>query len=152
APAPREDAPEPVRPAPGPAPEGPASGAEGTPLDSLWERVLAEVRGQSRVTFTHLQQGRPAEIRDDALIVLFPGAFHAEQLSKRPEQLQRVVVAIANVFGRKLRFVPEVGEVAGVEAAAPGSAPSVDEVSVSPDELVRQGLGADLIEEMDRGG
>jgi DNA polymerase-3 subunit gamma/tau len=153
APAPAPPAPAPVGPSKVPAPAArepaPPAAERGVQLSpdatlaDRWAAVLETVRTQSRVTYTHLKEGTPIEIADGALVVGFDEKqkFHAEEIIRRPEQLGRVVGAIGDSFGQKLRFDYRV--VAGL--AAPGT----EIGDVSPVDLVVKGLGAEIVEEVD---
>jgi DNA polymerase-3 subunit gamma/tau len=115
-------------------------------IDEQWAAVLEAVGGLSRVTHTNLREGWVIDVNDDRILIGFEKAFHADTLSKRPEHVERVTGALAQVFGRKLRFETEV---------RPGGrgddAPAVQEVSEpSAIDLVRQGLGAEVVEEVSR--
>src|SRR5581483_310006 len=88
-------------PAPAPAP------VEGS-LDEQWAAVLELVRSRSRVTHTHLREGWPVDAGADKLVVGFAKEFHAVELGKRPDHMERVNAAIEQVFGRKLRLDPQV--------------------------------------------
>jgi DNA polymerase III subunit gamma/tau len=124
--------------------KAPAAPVDGT-LSQQWEAVLDRVRTQSRVTHTHLREGWAIEVTDDKLVVGFEKDFHAEQLKKRPEHIERITKVLDEVFGRKLRLEPQVraGERPG---EAPGGADQADEVSA--EDLVRKTLGAEVVEEV----
>ena len=110
-----------------------------------WEAVLDRVRTRSRVTHTHLREGWAIEVTDDKLVVGFEKDFHAEQLKKRPEHIERITGVLEEVFGRKLRLEPQVraGEKPGENG---GGADQADEVSAT--DLVRKTLGAEVVEEV----
>ncbi|HWL64530.1 MAG TPA: DNA polymerase III subunit gamma/tau [Actinomycetota bacterium] len=114
-------------------------------LAEQWEAVLDRVRTQSRVTHTHLREGWAIEVTDDKLVVGFEKDFHAEQLKKRPEHIERITRVLEEVFGRKLRLEPQVraGERPGDQ---PGAADQADEASA--EDLVRKTLGAEVVEEV----
>jgi DNA polymerase III subunit gamma/tau len=128
------------------APAKPASGArvDGT-LAEQWEAVLEAVRVQSRVTHTNLREGWIIEIDEERVLVGFDKAFHADTLSKRPEHVERLTGVLSQVFGRRLRFETEVRPGGRPEAGA------VQEVSEpSAIDLVKTGLGAEIVEEVSR--
>jgi hypothetical protein len=106
--------------------------------------VLETVRTRSRVTHTHLREGWPIEVTPDALIVAFEKEFHAAELGKRPDHIERITSVLEGIFGRKLTLETEVrpGErpLAGAEEVG-----SPDD---SPVDLVRKGLGAEVVEEV----
>jgi DNA polymerase-3 subunit gamma/tau len=115
-------------------------------LDEQWSAVLEIVRSRSRVTHTHLREGWPVEASDQRFIVGFAKKFHADELGKRPDHVERVNAALEQVFGRKLRMEAEV---------RPDERPlNVDELVVeasdqdTPVDLVRKGLGAEVVEEV----
>ena len=130
------------------APKG-SSKAPAAPVDGSlaeqWEAVLDRVRTRSRVTHTHLREGWAIEATDDKLVVGFEKDFHAEQLKKRPEHIERITGVLEEVFGRKLRLEPQVraGERPGENG---GGADQDDEVSAT--DLVRKTLGAEVVEEV----
>ncbi len=141
----KDDAPK----APSKTPTAPAK-ASTTPVDGTlaeqWEAVLDRVRTQSRVTHTHLREGWAVEVDDDKLVVGFEKDFHAEQLKKRPEHIERITGVLAEVFGRKLRLEPQVrvGERPGDSAGGKSGAMGEE----SPEDLVRKTLGAEVVEEV----
>jgi DNA polymerase III gamma/tau subunit len=117
-------------------------------LEEQWEAVLEAVRTRSRVTHTHLREGWPIELSDDSLTVAFEKEFHATELERRPDHIERITGALEGIFGRKLRLET---------AVRPGERPStnaVEEDAGSPDDspvdLVRKGLGAEVVEEVTR--
>jgi DNA polymerase-3 subunit gamma/tau len=131
------------------APKAPSKAQAAVPVDGSlseqWEAVLDRVRAQSRVTHTHLREGWAIEATDDKLIVGFEKDFHAEQLKKRPEHIERITGVLEEVFGRKLRLEPQVraGERPNDHASG---ADQADEVSA--EDLVRKTLGAEVVEEV----
>lgn len=116
-------------------------------LEEQWAAVLEAVRAQSRVTHTHLREGWPVELRDDAFVVAFEKDFHAVELSKRADHIERITSVLEGVFGRKLSLETDV---------RPGERPAsdVEEEVGSPDDspvdLVRKGLGGEVVEEVTR--
>ena len=124
-----------TRPAPAAAP---VSGS----LQEQWEALLEAVRGRSKVTHTHLRQGWPVELDGDKLIVGFDRDFHAEQLTSKPEHVQRLNDVMEQVFGRKLNLKPQVGARPS-ETGSNGDAQEHDAV-----DLVKKGLGAEVVEEV----
>ncbi len=125
-----------------------AAPVDGT-LDEQWEAVLETVRTRSRVTHTHLREGWPVGLTDDTLTVAFEKEFHATTLVERPDHIERITGVLEGVFGRKLRLetVVRPGE-------RPGSSRADEEDAVSPDDspvdLVRKGLGGEVVEEVTR--
>ncbi len=132
------------------APKPPSAAQPTTPVDGSlaeqWEAVLDRVRTRSRVTHTHLREGWAIEATEDKLVVGFEKDFHAEQLKKRPEHIERITGVLEEVFGRKLRLEPQVraGERPG-DTGPPGAS---DAGEVSPEDLVRKTLGAEVVEEV----
>ncbi|HYZ92917.1 MAG TPA: DNA polymerase III subunit gamma/tau [Actinomycetota bacterium] len=118
-------------------------------LEDQWEAVLEAVRSRSRVTHTHLREGWPIEATDDTLTVAFEKDFHATELEKRPDHIERITAVLEGVFGRKLRLETEVrpGERPSTAAAEAEEAASPDD---SPVDLVRKGLGGEVVEEVTR--
>ncbi len=111
--------------------------------------MLEHVRATSRVTYTHLRQGRPIGVREGAFVVGYEKEFHPQEIVNRPKQTALVASALEKAFGQKLRFAYEL--VAPVSPSDQAS-PAPDEVAhkpQTPDELVVHGLGAEMIEEMD---
>ena len=138
----KKDAPKPKAEAPAPAPAARVDGS----LDEQWAAVLEAVRARSRVTHTHLREGWPVEAGEDKLVVGFAKEFHAVELAKRPDHLERVNTALEQIFGRKIRIDPQVrpdeqparGEPAAVQA---------DEGD-TPVDLLRKGLSAEVVDEV----
>ncbi len=127
-----------------PAPVAPVEGS----LDQQWAVVLETVRAVSRVTHTHLREGWPVELTPDSLIVGFEKDFHATELLKRPDHIERITGVLEQVFGRKLKMETEV---------RPGERPAGEQVEViestpddSPVDIVKKGLGAEVVEEVTR--
>jgi DNA polymerase III subunit gamma/tau len=137
------------KPAASPKPEPPKkekptiAPVDGT-LAEQWVAVLEAANAQSRVTHTHLREGWPIEATQDRLVVGFEKEFHAEQLTKRPDHIERINNVLPQVFGRKIRLDAQVrpGERPGSEAPAGNGAES------SAVDLVREGLGAEVVEEV----
>jgi len=127
-------------PAPAPAP------VEGS-LDEQWAAVLELVRSRSRVTHTHLREGWPVDAGADKLVVGFAKEFHAVELGKRPDHMERVNAAIEQVFGRKLRLDPQVRSADERPVVAETPAVEVEEGDTAVD-LVRKGLGAEVVDEV----
>ena len=130
-----------------PAKKGVASvtRVEGT-LEEQWEAVLEAVRARSRVTHTHLREGWPVSVSEDVLVVAFEKEFHASELAKRPDHIERITAVLEGVFGRKLGLETEVrpGE-------RPAAAPEIEASPADgPVDLVRKGLGAEVVEEVTR--
>jgi DNA polymerase-3 subunit gamma/tau len=125
--------------------EAAPAGVDGS-LTEQWEAVLEAVRSRSRVTHTHLREGWPIEVTDDALVIAFEKDFHATELMKRPDHIERITGVLEGVFGRKLRLETNV---------RPGERPQGEVVEIgspddSPVDLVRKGLGAEVVEEVTR--
>lgn len=118
-------------------------------LEEQWEAVLEVVRTRSRVTHTHLREGWPVEISDDTLTVAFEKEFHATELERRPDHIERITGVLEGVFGRKLSLETEVrpGERPNAAEAEADEASSPDD---SPVDLVRKGLGGEVVEEVTR--
>ena len=118
-------------------------------LEEQWEAVLEAVRTRSRVTHTHLREGWPVEISDDTLTVAFEKEFHATELERRPDHIERITAVLEGVFGRKLSLETEVrpGERPNAAEAQADETSSPDD---SPVDLVRKGLGAEVVEEVTR--
>jgi DNA polymerase III gamma/tau subunit len=127
------------------APVAPVAGS----LEEQWGVVLETVRTQSRVTHTHLREGWPIEVTPDTLVVAFEKDFHATELARRPDHIERITAVLEGVFGRKLRLETEVrpGERPSTTAAEVVSGASPDD---SPVDLVRKGLGGEVVEEVTR--
>lgn len=111
--------------------------------------MLEAVRTRSRVTHTHLREGWPVEISDDTLTVAFEKEFHATELERRPDHIERITAVLEGVFGRKLSLETEVrpGERPNAAEAQADETSSPDD---SPVDLVRKGLGAEVVEEVTR--
>jgi hypothetical protein len=105
------------------------------------------VRALSRVTHVHLREGWPIELGADGLVVAFEKDFHATELMKRPDHIERITGVLEQVFGRKLRLDTEVrpGERPQAPVADIGSTPDD-----SPVDIVKKGLGAEVVEEVTR--
>jgi DNA polymerase-3 subunit gamma/tau len=127
-------------PAPAPAP------VDGT-LDEQWAAVLEIVRSRSRVTHTHLREGWPVQTTDDTLIVGFAKEFHAAELAKRADHMERVNNALEQVFGRKVRIDPQVRSADERPAVPQAPVVEVEEGDTAVD-LVRKGLGAEVVDEV----
>jgi len=127
-------------------PTPPAKPAVNGSLDEQWAAVLEIVRSRSRVTHTHLREGWPVEAGEDKLVVGFTKEFHAAELAKRTDHLDRVNGALEEVFGRKLRIEPQVR----ADERPPGAdAPIVDaQEGDTPVDLVRKGLAAEVVDEV----
>jgi DNA polymerase-3 subunit gamma/tau len=124
---------------------GPVAGT----LQEQWDAVLEAVRTHSRVTHTHLREGWPIEATADTFKVAFEKDFHASELEKRPDHIERITSVLEGVFGRKLSLETEVrpGERPG---AAAGEADEESSPDDSPVDLVRKGLGGEVVEEVTR--
>jgi hypothetical protein len=84
----------------------------------------------------------------DSLVVGFEKDFHATELLKRPDHIERITGVLEQIFGRKLRLDTEVrpGErPAGAPAEVVESTPDD-----SPVDIVKKGLGAEVVEEVTR--
>jgi DNA polymerase-3 subunit gamma/tau len=128
-----------------PKPKVDVAPVDGT-LEEQWAAVLEVVRSQSRVTHTHLREGWPIEAADTQLIVGFAKEFHAAELAKRSDHLERVNAALEQVFGRKLRIDPQVRP---EDRPAPAAPPAVEvEEGDTAVDLVRKGLGAEVVDEV----
>ena len=158
----KTDAPKPAASAPAPVAAGapapvaagaPAPVAAGAPapvegsLAEQWAAVLEIVRSRSRVTHTHLREGWPVEAGADTLVVGFAKEFHAVELAKRPDHLERVNAALEQVFGRKVRIDPQVRSADERPAAVQTPAVEVEEGDTAVD-LVRKGLSAEVVDEV----
>jgi hypothetical protein len=98
------------------------------------------------VTHTHLREGWPVEAGEDRLVVGFAKEFHAVELGKRPDHLERVNAALAEVFGRKLRIDPQIRpDELPVHAHPPAVEAEEGDTAV---DLVRKGLGAEVVDEV----
>jgi DNA polymerase III subunit gamma/tau len=128
------------------SPPAAASPVDGS-LEEQWAVVLETVRALSRVTHTHLREGWPVELTPDSLVVGFEKDFHATELMKRPDHIERITGVLEQVFGRKLRLDTEVrpGERPQSPVADIGSTPDD-----SPVDIVKKGLGAEVVEEVTR--
>jgi hypothetical protein len=102
------------------------------------------VRSRSRVTHVHLREGWPIEAAPDRLVVGFEKEFHAHELLKRPDHVQRITDVLEQVFGRKLQLDAQVrpGQRPGFENGS-GDASEHDAV-----DLVKKGLGAEVVGEV----
>lgn len=130
----------PIQPPISPPEQKAESSAIESGLEAQWKAMLEAVREQSRVTFTHLDQGWPLEIRNGALVTGYEKEFHPREILDRPKHLAIVTTALHQVFGESLRFEFEV-------KAKPNGAQ--EPTNESPDELVVRSLKADLVEELD---
>jgi DNA polymerase-3 subunit gamma/tau len=128
------------------APSTPPAPVDGS-LDEQWEAVLERVRSRSRVTHTHLREGWAVDVDDSRILVGFEKDFHAEQLRKRPEHIERITGVLEEVFGRKLRLEPDVRP-----GQRPGGSGSSDAgpTEASAEDLVRKALGAEVVEEVSK--
>jgi hypothetical protein len=113
-------------------------------LQEQWDAVLEAVRGRSRVTHVHLREGWPIEAASDKLVVGFEKEFHAHELLKRPDHVQRITEVLEQIFGRKLQLDAQVrpGERPG---AGNGSSDAPEHDAV---DLVKRGLGAEVVGEV----
>lgn len=128
------------KPAPAAAPVAPVEGS----LEERWTAVLEAVRKESRVTHTHLREGWPIEVTDDRLVVGFEKEFHADALAKRSDHTERVNAVLEGVFGRKVRL-----ETAIRPSERPRKTnPEIGSNDDSPVDLVKKGLGAEVVEEV----
>jgi DNA polymerase III subunit gamma/tau len=132
---------EPAKKAPAAVP--PAKRVDGA-LTDQWEAVLEAVRGRSKVTHTHLREGWPIEIEGDRLIVGFERGFHAQEILKRHDHIQRITDVLEQVFGRKINLDAQVkpGERPGNENVAPPEQDAAD--------LVKRALGAEVVGEVSK--
>jgi DNA polymerase-3 subunit gamma/tau len=131
-----------------PEPKKPA--ADAAPVDGSlgeqWAAVLEVVRSQSRVTHTHLREGWPVQADEDKLVVAFAKEFHAAELNKRPDHLERVNAALSQVFGRKIHMDAQVRP---GDKPAPAEPPAVEAADGdTPVDLVRKGLAAEVVDEV----
>jgi DNA polymerase-3 subunit gamma/tau len=144
----KKAAPAPVEKKPAPKKEAPSSAPAviNGSLEEQWTAVLEVVRSLSRVTHTHLREGWPVEAGTDRFVVGFAKKFHAEELGRRPDHVERVNSALEQVFGRKLRMEAEVRpEERPVKVDEIADAAGADD---TPVDLVRKGLGAEVVEEV----
>lgn len=134
--------------APAPKPSAPAKKTpvaavvEGS-LVQQWEAVLEAVRARSRVSHTHLRMGWPVELTSDRLVVGFDKAFHAQELTNKPEHIARITEVLEQVFGRKLMLDPQIAGERPDDGSSAAPATEVDAV-----DLVKRGLGAEVISEV----
>jgi DNA polymerase-3 subunit gamma/tau len=114
-------------------------------LSQQWAAVLEAVRSTSKVIYAHVEGSWPVDLNEQRILVGFGKSFHAEQITKRADLLERITGIIAQVFGRKLRLETTVGDRPGEEASSTAEvAPS------SAVDLVRSGLAAEVVEEVSR--
>ncbi len=137
--------PAPPPPAAPPTPRTPVTGD----LQAKWDALLEDIRGQSRVAHAHLVTAWPIAEEDDALVIGFDRQIHLDGILRRPDKLQSVLKAVAEVFGRKLQIKGELrAEGSGTQPEVQ-EAPAPAENSDSPVDLVKRGLGAEVVEEVD---
>jgi len=165
--APQAPAPAPAAPAPAPDTPAPAKKAEPAPkkvaaskpapaaapvpsrvdgtIAQQWAAVLEAVQSVSKVTFAHLRDSWAVEANEQRILVGFDKPFHAEEITKRSDHIERISGVIAQVFGRKLRLETVVGE-----RPSDGGASSGEVTPPSAVDLVRNGLAAEVVEEVSR--
>lgn len=148
-------APEP-QPVPGTAQSGVGLGA----LKDSWSAVLKEVNKVSKRVGAYLHASRPLRMEGEVLVVSTQSDFHARQMK---EDKNRSVLGegIYNALGIKPRveFTHAGVEGAVVEEDAPAPVEDLkeaqDAVAVEtedPIELVKKGLGAEVVEERSKQG
>lgn len=79
--------------------------------ESRWADVLKEVRSQNPSTLTWLNHGDLTAVKDDAVVVSYPpsnGLFMDKV--KKPEHVAVIEGALEKVFGKKMRFMPQLAE------------------------------------------
>lgn len=109
------EAPEPVS---APAPQEETSGEnELTDEDEArWASVLKEVKAQSPSTLTWLNHGDLTAVKEDAVIVSYaPSNGLFMDKVKKPEHVAVIEGVLENIFGRKMRFVPQTAAEKQVE-------------------------------------
>ncbi|MBQ4092002.1 MAG: DNA polymerase III subunit gamma/tau [Firmicutes bacterium] len=109
------EAPEPVS---APAPQKETSGeTELTDEDEArWASVLKEVKAQSPSTLTWLNHGDLTAVKDDTVIVSYaPSNGLFMDKVKKPEHVAVIEGVLENIFGRKMRFVPQTAAEKQVE-------------------------------------
>lgn len=135
--------------APEPEPAAPEAAPEAAPdlldLDKIrrqWPVVLEEVRKSSRRIHSLLGEATPHAYGKGTLTLEFGFKFHADQIAE-PRNSATVAEAVGAVFGVRPRIAAVVGERTADDAAAEPAA------TLDPVEALREGLGAELVEEED---
>ena len=143
-------------PTPGPTQSGVGLGA----IKDSWSAALKEVNKVSKRVGAYLHASRPVRFEGDTLVVSTQSDFHARQM-KEEKNRSVLVEGIYNALGIKPRieFTHPGGD--GDPVAEPVTEPADDldvveasaEVEPSdPVELVKQGLGAEVVEERTKQG
>ncbi|MFP5298098.1 MAG: hypothetical protein ACLGHL_03825, partial [Actinomycetota bacterium] len=161
--APAQAAPPQAQPA---QPQAAAPGGLGlAQIKDSWQATLAEVGRASKRIQALLNPSRPLSYDDDHLVVEVQSSFHETTMSEEPNQ-QILGTALFNTLGIR----PSIGFIARGSQASPGSQPAVSSVPTAPVqdvveetaieeteiaqgsahdpvELIKEGLGAEVIEE-----
>jgi DNA polymerase-3 subunit gamma/tau len=139
---------------------GPATGSVGLSLfrDS-WDAVLKETSKASRRVGALLNPSRPVSFDDDRLVVEVQSDFHAQSLAELTNK-EMVAAAVFGALGvqpqvafveRGKQPVLEEPEVVEDSAALEATEP-IEESSIDPLEILKSGLGAEVVEERKAGG
>lgn len=85
-----------------------ASFGVGEAEEALWAQLLKAVKAKSPSTLTWLSHGDLTEVREDSIVVSYnphDGLFMEKV--KQPDHTAVVEGELENIFGRKMRFVPQ---------------------------------------------
>ena len=139
-----------------------ASGVGLSHLRDAWGGVIKEVNKISKRVGGFLHSSRPVSFEDGSLLVEVQFEFHAKTMSDpaNSEVLRNAIHAALGV-SPQLRFVERGGAAAPIEperaeAVAPEPEPDISEIvdaapiestDQDPVELVKRGLGAEIVEE-----
>ena len=139
-----------------------ASGVGLSHLRDAWSGVMKEVNKISKRVGGFLHSSRPVSFDDGSLLVEVQFEFHAKTMSDpaNADVLRNAIHAALGV-SPQLRFVERGGAAAPIEAEAPEATapepePHISEIADAapieatdqdPVELVKRGLGAEIVEE-----
>ena len=159
---------EPIAAAESAAPEKPSEVAAETPspaappvpatvgfsqIKDAWSATLQEVNRRSRRVGAYLNPSRPVELKDDVLSIEVQASFHAEAMSKK-EHVSHLEDSLHATLGIR----PTLSFHARGEDPEPAAAIASEQVADlheaepvaaehDPVELVKKGLGAEVVEE-----
>ena len=149
-------------PAATPPPVVDASGVGLSHLRDAWSGVMKEVNKVSKRVGGFLHSSRPVSFEDDLLLVEVQFEFHAKTMAD-PDNAEKLRSAIHAALGisPKLTFVERGGTAPSEPEVAPEPEPEPDISEIAdaaplastdhdPVELVKRGLGAEIVEERER--
>ena len=164
-PAPVQSAAEPETPAtPQPAPVAPPAGVAADVgfghVKDAWPAVMKETNQASKRIGAYLHSSRPTALTGDELMIEVQSGFHAQAMSDAKNR-EVLAGAIHAALGIKpvLRFVERGQEATPVAATTPGADAAAEHIEDFEDaepieggehdplELVKKGLGAEVVEE-----